>query len=71
MDKSESSAAILRDELRQSQQSLVSWQESWRQAKAACEAWKKEADDVATRARLERDSSRRRIDEVKKSVSIE
>ena len=65
VDKSESSAAILRDELRQSQQSLASWQDSWRQAKGACEAWKKEAEEVAGRARMERESSRRRIEEVR------
>jgi hypothetical protein len=68
VDKSESSAAILRDELRQSQQSLASWQDSWRQAKAACEAWKKEAEEVAARARMERESSRRRIDELERQL---
>ena len=70
VDKSESSAAILRDELRQSQQSLASWQDSWRQAKGACEAWKKEAEDVAARARMERESSRRRIDEVRRDFCL-
>ena len=64
VDKSESSAALMRDELRQSQQSLASWQESWRQAKAACEAWKKEAEEVSARARLERESNCRRMEEV-------
>lgn len=55
VDKSES---MLREELRQAQQNLSSWQESWKQAKAACEAWKKEAEEVTTRAG-------RRIEEVR------
>ena len=55
---------MLREELRQTHQTLLSWQESWRQAKAACEAWKKEAEEVTARARLERDGSSRRVEEV-------
>lgn len=58
VDKSESMLREeLRQELRQAQQNLSSWQESWKQAKAACEAWKKEAEEVTTRAS-------RRIEEV-------
>ena len=63
VDKSES-PAILREELRHMQQNLASWQESWRQAKSACEAWKKEVEDVTGRARLEREAGIRRIEEV-------
>lgn len=54
----EKTESMLREELRQAQQSLSSWHDSWRQAKAACEAWKNEAEEVTTRAS-------RRIDEVR------
>ena len=56
---------MLHEELRQAQQSLVSWQESWKQAKAACEAWKKEAEEATSRTRLEREGNMRRIEEVR------
>ena len=52
------------EELRQARQHLSSWQDSWKQAKAACEAWKKEAEEVASRARVEREAGMRRIEEV-------
>ena len=55
---------MLREELRQAQQNLASWQDSWKQAKAACEAWKKEAEEVTARARLEREGAIRRIEQV-------
>lgn len=40
----------LRDELKQTRVSLTSWQESWKQAKAACDAWKIEAEQAIKRA---------------------
>ena len=63
VDKSES-PVMLREELRQTQHNLALWQDSYRQAKGACEAWKKEVEDVTGRARLEREEGMRRIEEV-------
>ena len=31
---------------------LASWEDSWAQAKRACDAWRKEAEDSAEKARL-------------------
>ena len=56
--------SALREELRQSKAAVLSWQESWRQAKQACDAWKKEAEDVVMRGRHERDMLLKRIEEV-------
>lgn len=66
VEKSES--AVLREELRQAQQNLASWQDSWKQAKAACEAWKKEAEEVTARARLEREGAIRRIEQLEQEA---
>lgn len=59
-----SEAAILREELKQSQSNLIQWHESWKQAKQACEAWKKEAEEANAKARLEREDAIRRIEEL-------
>ena len=56
--------AALREELRQAKTHLAQWHESWKQAKQACDAWKKEAEDVNLRAKVERETSARRTDEV-------
>ena len=58
-DKFEVSA--LKEELKQSQ---AQWQESWKQAKQACDAWKKEAEEAHSKARLEREDAIRRIEEL-------
>ncbi|CAK8676522.1 unnamed protein product [Clavelina lepadiformis] len=39
-------------ELERMQQKCKQWQDSWNQAKAACDAWKREATDANERARL-------------------
>ena len=56
-----SEAALLREELKQSR---LQWHESWKQAKQACDAWKKEAEEATTKARLEREDAIRRIEEL-------
>lgn len=53
--------SVLREELKQSQTTLIKWHE---QAKQACDAWKKEAEDVNAKARLEREDAIRRIEEL-------
>ena len=62
--KATNEASILRDELKQSQASLIQWHESWKQAKQACDAWKKEAEEAGAKARLEREDATRRIEEL-------
>ena len=37
---------------------LITWEESWNQAKQACEAWKREAADASEKAKA---SDRERI----------
>ncbi len=54
----------LRAELKQAQSHLQRWFESWKQAKDACEAWKKEAEETSAKARLEREDAIRRIEEL-------
>ena len=56
--------AVLREDLKQSQAHLIQWHESWKQARQACEAWKKEAEDTGMKARLEREDATRRIEEL-------
>ena len=56
--------AALREELRQTKTHLTSWHESWKQAKQACDAWKREADEANNRTRMERESAAQRIEEV-------
>ena len=62
IDKSE--MAALRDELKQSQTHLIKWHESWKQAKQACDAWKKEAEETSTKSRVERE----RIEELEQAL---
>lgn len=59
-----SEVAILREELKQSQATMVQWHDSWKQAKEACDAWKEEAEEANTKARLEREDAIRRIEEL-------
>lgn len=65
---SKSEVAILREELKQSQANLIQWHESWKQAKQACDAWKKEADEANAKARLEREDAIRRIEELEQAL---
>ena len=53
--------AALREELRQTKVHLASWHKSWKQAKQACDAWKREAEEANSRMRMERESARRKI----------
>lgn len=46
---------MLREELKQSKVQLNQWQESWKQAKNACDAWKKEVEEVSKRAQQEKE----------------
>ncbi len=46
VDKSELTA--LKEELRQTKHQLAMFHDSWKQARQACEAWKKEADGAAS-----------------------
>ena len=59
-----SEAVLLREELKHSQANLIQWHESWKQAKQACDAWKKEAEEANAKARLEREDAIRRIEEL-------
>jgi hypothetical protein len=59
-----SEVSVLREELKQSQANLLQWHESWKQAKQACDAWKKEADEANAKVRLEREDAIRRIEEL-------
>lgn len=56
--------AVLREELKQSQATIMQWHESWKQAKQACDAWKEAAEEANTKARLEREDAIRRIEEL-------
>ena len=47
IDKSAETAA-LREELKNTKHQLAMFHDSWKQAKQACEAWKKEAEGAAT-----------------------
>ncbi len=55
----------LREELRQTKSHLSQWLESWKQAKQACDAWKKEAEEAHSRARVEREMGSRKAEEVR------
>ena len=50
-----SEIAMIREELKTTRAHLTQWQESWKQAKAACDAWKKEVEEVNKRSQQERD----------------
>lgn len=58
----------LREELKQTRMQLASWQESWKQVKHACDAWKKEAEDMSERARIEREVAGRRMEELESRI---
>lgn len=58
----------LKEELEQTKASLSSWQDSWKQAKDACDAWKKEAEDSSCRAKGEKEEAVKTIDEVRVGV---
>ena len=60
----------LRDELEQTKASLSSWQNSWKQAKEACDAWKKEAEDNNCRAKGEKEEAVKTIDEVREGLEF-
>jgi len=62
IDKSE--VAALREELKHSQTNLVKWHESWKQAQQACEAWKKEAEEMSGKAHADRE----RIEELEQAL---
>ena len=64
MGSPKSEVSVLREELKHSQANLVQWHESWKQAKQACDAWKKEAEEANAKARLEREDAIRRIEEL-------
>lgn len=42
----------LNEELLSAKTKLASWEDSWAQAKRACDAWRKEAEDSAEKARI-------------------
>ena len=46
---------MLREELKQSKTHLAQWHEAWKQAKQACEAWKREAEEAGLRAKMEKE----------------
>ena len=62
-DKS-AEVAILREDLKQSQNQLIHWHESFKQAKQAYEFLKRELEDVNAKVRLEREDATRRIEEL-------
>ncbi len=62
IDKSE--VSMLKEELKMSQANLVKWRDSWKQAKQACEAWKKEAEEMGTKAHTDRE----RIEELEQAL---
>lgn len=55
----------LKEELQHTKASLSSWQDSWKQATEACDAWKKEAEDNSCRAKGEKEEAFKVIDEVR------
>ncbi|KAL5473876.1 hypothetical protein EMCRGX_G028440 [Ephydatia muelleri] len=58
----------LKEELQHTKASLSSWQDSWKQATEACDAWKKEAEDNSCRAKGEKEEAFKVIDELQKKV---
>ena len=60
--------AALREELRQAKAVISSWHDSWKQAKHACDAWKREAEDATNKLRSEREGAARRIDELERRL---
>lgn len=66
VDKSE--VVALKDELRQTKSHLSQWHESWKQAKQACDAWKREAEEVGTRARREKEIATQRVEELESQL---
>ena len=62
IDKSE--VLALREELKHAQANLVKWHDSWKQARQACEAWKKEAEEMSGKAHADRE----RIEELEQAL---
>ncbi|XP_066291242.1 putative E3 ubiquitin-protein ligase UNKL isoform X2 [Branchiostoma lanceolatum] len=68
----------LQDELNACRTKLQSWEESWQQAKQACDAWKKEASEYAEKAKaaekeklqaiVERDEVRNQAEVLRKEI---
>ena len=62
---SDKETMALREELRQTKANLSQWLESWKQAKQACDAWKREAEEANARVRAEKELANRRREEVR------
>lgn len=58
----------LKEELQQTKASLSLWQDSYKQIKEACDAWKKEAEENSCRAKGGKEEAVKVIDEVKKPI---
>ncbi len=56
---------LVKEELKQARAHLSSWQDSWKQAKQACDAWKREAEDARHRTDREKERNVRERDEVR------
>lgn len=51
LSNSSSEIQRLSEDLMAARTKLASWEESWAQAKQACDAWKKEAEESAKKAK--------------------
>ena len=63
----------MNEELMNARSKLASWEESWTQAKQACDAWKKEAEASAERAKQaeqEKEEAAAKREEVSGNVSM-
>ncbi len=60
---------MTKEELKQTRAHLASWQDSWKQAKQACDAWKREADEARVRAEKEKERSSKEREEVNNNNS--
>ena len=61
----------LREELSQNRLKLVQWEESLLQARTACEAWQREAEEFKMRAKMAeqaRDESQRRLQGLQRDI---
>lgn len=58
----------LKEEIKQSRAHLSSWQDSWKQAKQACDAWRKEAEEASSRASKEKERSAREKEELESQI---
>lgn len=57
----------LSEDLMAAKNKLASWEESWAQAKQACDAWKKEAEESAKKAK---EAEQNKLDAIRKMDEV-